>query len=65
MLCRKFAVEGDNPVDTPRIYNVEESNRLLLGVQPLTPGGREMCYKSGFFPDRFRNYNCYTRVVSI
>ena len=43
MLCRKFAVEGDNPVDTPSIYNVEESNRLLLGVQPLTPGGREMC----------------------
>ena len=33
MFYRKFADEGDNPVDNPNIYNVEENNRLSPSLQ--------------------------------
>jgi len=38
MFYGKFADEGDNPVNNPSIYNVEEDNRLLPSLQPLTTG---------------------------
>ena len=31
MSYRKFADEGENSMDNPNIYNVEEDNRLLSG----------------------------------
>jgi len=31
-----FTEKGDNPVENPKIYNVEGNNRLLYGPQPLT-----------------------------
>ena len=34
----KFVDEGDNPVNNPSIYNVEEDNRLSPSLQPLTIG---------------------------
>jgi hypothetical protein len=46
MFYRKYADEGDNPVDNPNIYNVEENNRLSPGLQQVvaqstTPDNRK------------------------
>ena len=35
MSCRKFAEEGDNPVNNPNIYNIVGDNRLSPGLQLL------------------------------
>jgi hypothetical protein len=38
MFYGKFANEGDNRVNNPNIYNVEEDNRLSPGLQSMTTG---------------------------
>ena len=35
MFYRKFAEEGDNPVNNPNKCNVERNNRLSPGLQPV------------------------------
>ena len=36
MFYRKLSDKGNNLVDNPNIYNVEEDNKLSPGLQPLT-----------------------------
>ena len=36
MFFGRFTDEGNNTVNNLNIYNVEEDNRMSLGLQPLT-----------------------------
>ena len=53
MFYGKFDNEGNNAVDNPNIYNVEEDNKLSPGLQPLITGS---VLKMLFGSVRFRNY---------
>jgi hypothetical protein len=57
MFYGKFADKGDNPVNNTNIYNVEEDNRLLPSLQPLTTGSE---LKILFFSVQFRSCIFYT-----
>jgi hypothetical protein len=53
MFYRKFADEGENPVNNPNIYNVEGDHRLLANLQPYD---KRKCVENLFISVRFRNY---------
>ena len=53
MFYRKFADEGENPVNNPNIYNVEGDHRLLANLQPYD---KRKCVENLFISVRFCNY---------
>jgi len=63
MFYRKFADEGDHPVDNPNIYNVEGDNRLSPGLQPLKTGSALKISGFLFLLVWFHNCICYAEII--